>query len=111
MSSPYRALVSYSRLLRDCWEILQQKRDPVFPRGSRAAPSPVVYVSPDFNQDAGYFWQFWEEIPAPVLATLSATPPPYLGGWSNLESRATVDAALRSALQQSTWENKVDWAN
>ena len=112
MSSPYRSLVSYSRLLNDCWETLQGKRYPVFPNGSRAAPSSVVYVFPNFDQNAGYFWQFWEEIAAPVLASLNADPPPYLGGWDNIASRTTVDAALRAALAASpTWGTKVDYNN
>ena len=109
MSATYRVEIQYSRLLSDLWGILQGKRYPVFPRGSRAAPSPVVYVFPDFNVQSGYRWNFWEEISAPVLISMNKIVPPYLGGWGNPESKPILDAYLRAALEASSWSVKVDY--
>jgi len=109
MTSTYRALIPYDQLLKDLWGILQEKREPVYPRGSRAAPSSVVYVFPNFSPKAGYFWEFWENVAAPTLIALSANPPPYVGGWNNPISRDLVDSALRASLASSAWANQVDF--
>lgn len=112
MASPFRTSYSYSQLLNDLWEILGGKRCAVFPRGSRAAPSPVVYVFPDFDSNAGYYWDFWEAISVPVLTSLRDSGiPSYPGGWSNLLARDLVDASLRAALNGTIWAKKVDFGN
>lgn len=111
MTSPYRSNVSYKRLLNDCWGILSEKRKPVFPRGSRAAPSPVVYVFPNFEENAGYWWSFWEDVVAPVLIELAPMTPQCEGGWANPTSVATIDASLRAKIASSTWANKVDFSS
>lgn len=107
-TSPYRSSISFNRLVNDCWEILQGKREASFPLGSRAAPSKVVYVFPKF--DLGYYWELWEVVVVPTLVSLSENPPPYLGGWNNVDSRANVEAALSAALNASDWALRVDFS-
>jgi hypothetical protein len=109
MTSPYRSNVSFTRLVDDCWETLQGKRSVSFPLGSRAAPSNVVFVFPRF--DVGYYWELWDQVIAPTLLALSLQPPTCLGGWNNLSTRTTVEAALLATLNASDWAAKVDFTS
>lgn len=108
MGTPYRSNIPFNRLVTDCWEILQGKRDASFPRGSRAAPSKVVYVFPKF--DLGYYWEVWEVAVVPTLTSLRDNPPPYQGGWDNPLSRDLVVASLSAALESSGWSSRVDFS-
>jgi len=66
-----------------------------------------MYVFPKFDQ--GYAYDLWERVVAPTLFALNQSPPPYAGGWDNPVSKDLVDAALRSALSESAWANKIDY--
>lgn len=112
MTSPYRSTVSFQRLVTDCWGILQETKEAIFPRGSRAAPSPVVYVvPPQADVNFGYYWEFWKDIATPSLEYLAANPPPYTGGWGNSGSKAIVEATLRSAVENSPkWSKNVNFS-
>lgn len=110
MTSPYRSTISYRRLVNDCWGILKEEKEAIFPRGSRAAPSPVVYVvPPPAAPGFGYYWEFWEKVVAPTLGGLAVSPPPYVGGWANLSAKEVVEAALRSEIETSSWKNRVNF--
>lgn len=108
MASPFRSVYSYSTLVNDLWGILGLSRRAVFSQGSRAAPSPIVHIFPDFAPESGYYWDFWEAIAVPVLTDLTSRPIPP-GGWSSPLGRNIVDATLRAALHGTIWEKKVDF--
>lgn len=62
----------------------------------------LVFVAPT-NMTIGWYYELWEKFVAPSLGKLSLSPPPN-GGWKNPQSRLLVEAALKQAIEGTSWQ-------